>query len=137
MSRTFQFPQDAETLPARGALAPSGIPQALHQSLRCKVNFRLNPERTGGSWRNSNNFMKLRVYSAGCGVSSKGISCPLTGFRMDHARIFKGTRSSVAAPHPFEIPLLAFVARIPRTGFSPDAADARCEALYCKLPVCE
>ncbi len=23
---------------------------------------------------------------------------------MDHARIFKGTRGSVAAPHPFEIP---------------------------------
>jgi len=39
-------------------------------------------------------------------------------FRMDHARIFKGTRSSVAAPHPFEIPLLAFVGRIPRTGFA-------------------
>ena len=46
-------------------------------------------------------------------------------FRMDHAIIFKGTRSSVAAPHPFEIPLLAFVSRIPRTGFLPDAADAR------------
>ena len=46
-------------------------------------------------------------------------------FRMDHAIIFKGTRSSVAAPHPFEIPLLAFLSRIPRTGFLPDAADAR------------
>ena len=39
-------------------------------------------------------------------------------FCMDHARIFKGTRSSVAAPHPFEIPLLALVGRIPRTGFA-------------------
>ena len=37
---------------------------------------------------------------------------------MDHAIIFKGTRSSVAAPHPFDIPLLAFVGRIPRTGFA-------------------
>ena len=30
-------------------------------------------------------------------------------FRMDHARIFKGTRGSVVAPHPFEIPLPAFL----------------------------
>ena len=34
-----------------------------------------------------------------------------------------------------EIPLLAFVGRIPRTGFSPDAAVARCEALLFRLPV--
>ncbi len=63
-----------------------------------------------------------RAYSKGAILPKVGIQ-PKTSslesfFRMDHARIFKGTRSSVAAPHPFEIPLLAFVGRIPRTGFA-------------------
>ena len=46
----------------------------------------------------------------------------------DHAIIFKGTRSSVAAPHPFEIPLLAFLSGEFLAPALPDAAVARVES---------
>ncbi|GEM_PF-3120706 len=58
------------------------------------------------------------------GIQSK--ASPLeSGFRMVSCDKIKRDKASVASPVPFEIPTRLFVSRIPRTGFLPDAADAR------------
>jgi len=70
-------------------------------------------------------FHALNLVSHGVMQDTKGVShllnpvCPATGL------VVKGTRSSVAAPHPFEIPLLAFLSGEFLAPALPDAAVAR------------